>query len=255
MSRKTNPKSFFDFSFINENNKLIFIVYASGILACLFLLPKDILDKNYYSCLTDLFVILGLGSAMYLYFEKKMFFNGHLLATVTTAVGISFASVFEGLSSGTFIFFMPLMFAIPFVISRHKDYQKLVFVFYPITAFFFFLTLTISPQYPYLQEITVEEAAYNTILNSFISFFLIMVCSIVFLLAEKKYIDAIQKRKRIAIEERDARTTILSNLGHELRTQINSINGTTQLILEESSSLGMDSYNNFINYTENPEIL
>ncbi len=237
-------------SAINRSNRLIFTIYSSGIFACLLLLPKDILDGNYYSCLSDIFVIIGLLVALHIYIERKMFFYGNLLAVGTTCVGILIATYVEGIRSGTFIFFMPLMFAIPFVISRHRNYKELVYIFYPTTAFFFILALIISPEYSTVQDIPIEKAYSAMILNASLSFFLIIVCSITFLLVEKKYIDALIRRKKIAVEERNARTRVLSNLGHELRTQINSINGTTQLILEEASSSESNGKNGFFKYTK-----
>ncbi len=241
---------FFRFSSINDDNKLIFVIYSSSMLAGILLLIKNIISENYYSGFADTIEVIGFLVAIHLFFERKLFFYAHLIAALVTCIAILITSYFEGLKTGAFILYTPIIFVIPFIISRHENYKKLIYIFYSILAFFFILTIVISPEHSNNQIIADEEAHDSILLYASVSFFLIMICSVVFLLVEKKYINALEERKAIAIEERNSRTRILSNLGHELRTQINSINGTIQLISEELPKISIHNSNNLIEYNK-----
>jgi len=249
MPLNTNFKfRFFRFSSVTDDNKLIFVIYSSAMLVGIVLLIKNVISENYYSSFADLIEIIGFLIAIHLFFERKFFFGAHLVASFVTCIAILITSYFEGLKTGAFILYTPIIFVIPFIISRHKDYKKLIYISYSILAFFFIMALVISPEYSNNQIITDQEAHDSILLYASVSFFLIMICSIAFLLVEKKYIEALKERKTIAIEERDSRTRILSNLGHELRTQINGINSATQLISEEFSKI--DNSTSLIKYTQ-----
>nr|WP_321227167.1 ATP-binding protein [uncultured Psychroserpens sp.] len=64
---------------------------------------------------------------------------------------------------------------------------------------------------------------------------------------------ALIKAKINAVKQKDTKTRVLSNLGHELRTQLSSIHGITQLLLVQNKN-ELLSNNTFSQYTETLEV-
>ncbi|GAA4232410.1 hypothetical protein GCM10022291_07180 [Postechiella marina] len=141
-------------------------------------------------------------------------------------------SYLEGLMSGYYWFQLGLIFSLPYVIPRGMHFKKHITILYTSTILCLVLSFIISPMYSeFYAELSKEDIHYRFILNSSINFLLIMVFSLQALSHSKFFIKKISIDKQLAENEKERRTRVLSNLGHELRTQINSINGVTQLIL------------------------
>ena len=184
------------------------------------------------SVITTLIPLLGFLISAYVFIVKRNYLAGAYIVYILLGTGIIVISYLEGLMSGYYWFLLTLIFALPYVIRREIYFKKHTNILYSLTFLFLFISFAISPMYSeHYNELTREQVHYRFILNSILSFLLIMIFSLQALSHNKYIIKKIFTDKEFAENEKDRRTRVLSNLGHELRTQINSINGITQLIL------------------------
>ncbi|MBU2951048.1 response regulator [Tamlana agarivorans] len=149
------------------------------------------------------------------------------------ALGLTYL---EGIMSGYYWFLFGLLFSLPYVIRREVYFKRHTNTLYSIMLGLLIVTFLISPMYSeYYEDLTREQVHNRFMLNSVVNFGVMMLFSLQALKYNNSIIKKISFDKENAESEKDRRTQVLSNLGHELRTQINSINGVTQLILGDNS--------------------
>ncbi|WP_147676892.1 hybrid sensor histidine kinase/response regulator [Algibacter pacificus] len=179
-----------------------------------------------------LFSLLGFLVSVYLFLIKRSYIFGPYIVFTCLGSATVAMSYLEGLMSGYYWFQLGFLFSLPYVIRRETYFNKQTNILYFLIILFLLISFIISPMYSnYYEELNKEQVHYRFILNSSINFVLIMMFSLQALSHNKLVINKIYNDKEFAENEKERRTRVLSNLGHELRTQINSINGVTQLIL------------------------
>ncbi|ALJ04278.1 hypothetical protein APS56_03590 [Pseudalgibacter alginicilyticus] len=212
--------------------KLAIRVYIFATLANFYYTVISFYHGFTTSAVITIFPLIGFLLSVYVFIVKRNYLAGPYFVYITLGIATLGLSYLEGIMSGYYWFQLGLIFSLPYVIRREVYFQKHTNILYTITIIFLVISFLISPMYSeYYKELTREQIHYRFILNSSINFLLIMVFSLQALSHNKFFIKKINADKEIAENEKDRRTKVLSNLGHELRTQINSINGVTQLIL------------------------
>ncbi|WP_158849613.1 ATP-binding protein [Algibacter sp. L1A34] len=209
------------------------------------------------SGILTLFPFVGFAVSVYLFIVKRNYLVGPYIVYILLGIATLGLSYLEGLMSGYYWFQLALIFSLPYVIRREIYFQKHTNILYFIVIIFLITSFLISPMYSeYYKELTKEDIHYRFILNSLVNFVLIMVFSLQALSRSKYFIKKIYSDKEFAETEKDRRTKVLSNLGHELRTQINSINGVTQLILgREIDEVPNKKYFEILDYCNNNMLL
>lgn len=185
------------------------------------------------SYLLILIPLLGFLVSVYAFVIKCNYIIGTYIVFLSLGIATLGLTYLEGIMAGYYWFQLGLIFSLPYVIRREVYFKKHTNTLYAIILVFLVLTFMVSPMYSdYYTELTREHIHYRFILNSAVNFGIMMVFSLQALNYNKSVINKISFDKANAESEKDRRTQVLSNLGHELRTQINSINGVTQLILD-----------------------
>jgi signal transduction histidine kinase len=128
-----------------------------------------------------------------------------------------------------------LLGTIPFVNKRDKFFLRNGIVLALIILIFSFLSIVLSPQYN-IENLKTDSANHKLLTNSILSFALFITFAFIIVIVSSKVILALIKAKKNAEIQKDTKTRVLSNLGHELRTQLSSVHGITQLILEQNNS-------------------
>ncbi|MCX7546975.1 ATP-binding protein [Xanthomarina sp. F1114] len=145
-----------------------------------------------------------------------------------------------------------LLCTIPFIIRRNRNYLINGVVLALITFVFTTLSLILSPQYN-IKNLLTEAANDKLLSNSLITFILFLAFAFIMIAAFNNVITALIKAKINANKQKDTKTRVLSNLGHELRTQLSSIHGITQLLLVQNEK-GSMSKQTFSDYTDTLEL-
>lgn len=209
------------------------------------------------SALITLFPLSGFIISAYLFVFKRNYLAGPYIVYILLCIATFCVSYLEGLLSGYYWFQLGLIFSLPYVIRREVYFQKHTNILYSLVIVFLVATFIVSPMYSdYYENLTKEDVHFRFILNSSVNFILIMVFSLQALSRSKYFIKKISSDKELAEHEKDRRTQVLSNLGHELRTQINSINGVTQLILgNETAEVDNKKYFEILDHCNNNMLL
>ncbi len=173
--------------------------------------------------------------------------------------------VLEGLQSGSYLYFIALIFAIPYLIDNNKKYNKEVIFYCALTTLLFALCIFLSPQKSSLQLISDADLDIMFKTNSLSTVVLCAVFAYLSIQFERKYATALIGEKTKAEEAMKARTQFLSHMGHELRTPLNGIIGATNLlgkktilqeqqeeftILKYCSTHMLDLINNILDYNK-----
>ncbi|MBP0902332.1 hybrid sensor histidine kinase/response regulator [Mariniflexile gromovii] len=215
--------------------KLAMLIYLSAILTNIFYVISSYNNNLIASAIITLFPLVGFCISVYVLLVRRNYLAGPYIVYIVLGISTVCLSYLEGLMSGYYWYQLGLIFVLPYVIRHEVYFQKHTNILYSMVFLFIVTSVLISPMYSvYYEHLTHEQTHFKFILNSLVCFVLTMIFSMQALTHNKSYIKRIYNDKKQAVSEKDRRTKVLSNLGHELRTQINSINGVTQLILGDT---------------------
>ncbi|MCE3281425.1 MAG: response regulator [Chitinophagaceae bacterium] len=154
----------------------------------------------------------------------------------------------EGLKSGGYLFFIPLLTVLPYLIDNHERYLEELSAYLAVTIACFCACIFYAPEMSGWQNIT-EDIYARMFLNNSLSVILISASfAILGLFMERKYVQTIILQKQKTEEAAQARSRFLSNMGHELRTPLNGIIGVSNLLEKEASLPHQEEYLNILKY-------
>jgi signal transduction histidine kinase/CheY-like chemotaxis protein len=221
-----------------------------GVVITGLLVPVHIFDGHYLSAIITSIFCLFLGVIWLMH--KKGFTR---YTTVTSIIGINFfLCVFnftEGLKMGDYLFFFPMLFALPFLVRNKKQYTKEVFLYFIFTAICFCVSISFSPSVSPWQKITDEQYEGIFYINSICAVFLSAVFAYLGIYFERKYAAVLLDQKNRTEEAMKARSQFLSQMGHELRTPLNGIIGASNLLTKENTLPEQGEYLNILKYCSN----
>lgn len=225
---------------VSESKHKRFVKNSFAVYVTLILFTGSIAVYNYHEGLTQsvyacFFAITGYFVSMYFLILKRLYALGTFIVYFSLGIGSCVTSYLEGLMSGNIWFQLCLLYAIPFMIRQGSKYGFRTKMLYALVLSLLFITIVISPIFSdYYPQMTKEDTNLKLFISSISSFIVILIFSYLAVRTGKVYVQKIYQEKERAEKEKEVRTRVLSNLGHELRTQINSINGISQLILDEN---------------------
>ncbi len=154
----------------------------------------------------------------------------------------------EGLHSGSYLFFIPLLTVLPYLIDNHERYLEELSAYLALTIACFCACIFYSPEVSEWQNIS-EEIYARMFLNNSLSVILMSAAyAIIGLFMERRYVETIIRQKKKTEEAAQARSRFLSNMGHELRTPLNGIIGVSNLLEKEQSLPHQEEYLNILKY-------
>jgi signal transduction histidine kinase len=166
--------------------------------------------------------------------------RGHLLFTkIASIVYLNFhfilISLAEGTKTGGYLYYCPLLFAIPFIVDNSKEYKREVALYFILTLLSFIFTISVAGETSSWQKIppAIQNKMFYSNLFSVISLCACFAYLSIFL--ERQYVRAILLQVRKTEEAMDAKSRFLSCMGHELRTPLNGIIGATNLLKKQYS--------------------
>jgi signal transduction histidine kinase len=211
-----------------------------------------------------------LGFCVYLFFILFLHKRGYteytkLLSLLGFNVFILALVVLEGLKSGSYLYFIALIFAIPYLIDNNRKYNRDVIFYCALTTFLFSMCIFLGPKTSSLQLISDADFDMMFKTNSLSTVVLCAVFAYLSIHFERRYATALMEEKAKAENAMKARSQFLSHMGHELRTPLNGIIGATNLldkktilqeqqeeftILKYCSTHMLDLINNILDYNK-----
>jgi signal transduction histidine kinase/CheY-like chemotaxis protein len=210
--------------------RLLFHQNVSAIVLvsfCLFLSIILILNKLGYTKYIQLISIIGI--------------NLYLIAFNYT----------DGLQMGAYLYFFPMLFAIPFLVNNHEKYHKQVISYFSLVIVCITITYIICQSASPFQNIDASTYA--------MSFNISLVCAVLLSAAfsyfnihfERKFARALIEEKNKTIDAMNTRSHFLSHMGHELRTPLNGIVGATNLLNKGKTLPEQDEFLNILKHCSN----
>lgn len=221
-----------------------------GVFITALLVPVHIFDGHYLSA-----IITGVFCAFLavIWLMHKQGFTKY--TTVSSIIGINvFLCIFnftEGLKMGDYLFFFPMLFALPFLVRNKKEYTKEVFLYFVFTSVCFCVSISFSPEKSPWQNITDSQYESIFYLNSICAVFLSAVFAYLGIYFERKYAAVLLEQKHRTEEAMKARSQFLSQMGHELRTPLNGIIGASNLLTKQNTLPEQGEYLNILKYCSN----
>ena len=211
-----------------------------------------------------------LGFCVYLFFILFLHKRGYteytkLLSLLGFNLFILALVVLEGLKSGSYLYFIALIFAVPYLIDNNRRYNRDVVFHCALTTLLFSLCIFFGAQESGLQFISGADFDMMFKTNSLSTVVLCAVFAYLSIHFERRYATALMEEKAKAENAMKARSQFLSHMGHELRTPLNGIIGATNLlnkktilqeqqeefiILKYCSTHMLDLINNILDYNK-----
>lgn len=154
----------------------------------------------------------------------------------------------EGLKTASTLYFLPLLFAIPFLIDNSRAYKRQLAFYFGITLIAFSICVLFCPDISAWQPISEAVFRQMFITNCICAFVLCAIFASLSIFLERRYAYALLNQINKTEEAMEARTRFLSSMGHELRTPLNGIIGATNLLRrgeclpEQNEYLGILKY-------------
>ncbi|WP_448702714.1 hybrid sensor histidine kinase/response regulator [Mucilaginibacter sp. AW1-3] len=159
-----------------------------------------------------------------------------------------FISFTVGHKAGGFLYFFPLVFALPMLINNHKKQLLEILLFLALTGICCYVSIFWGKESSTLEHIS--DATYDILFH--VNFALSVLLSGVFAFAsvrfERRYVMAIVAEKEKVEEAMQARTRFLSTMGHELRTPLNGIIGVSGLLQKDTMLPEQKEYFDVLKY-------
>jgi len=171
-----------------------------------------------------------------LYMNRK----GYLLFTKIASicflnVHFTFLSLAEGTNSGVYLYYCPVLFAIPFIVDNNKEYIREIALYFFVTISSFLFTMGFCSETSTWQYISPKVQTRMFFSNLFTVVSLCGCFSYLVIYLERQYVRAILLQVKKTEEAMEARSQFLSSMGHELRTPLNGIIGATNLLQKGKS--------------------
>ncbi|MDB5246361.1 MAG: response regulator [Segetibacter sp.] len=154
----------------------------------------------------------------------------------------------EGLAAGGYLYFIPILFALPLLTESNKPYKKELIFYFIVDCSAFCCCILFCPEKSSWQHISDETYKSMFHLNTTGTLTVAIIFVYFSFYFEKKYAAALFDQIAKAENAMHTRTAFLSNMGHELRTPLNGISGIIGLLKKEELTPGQQEYLNLLKY-------
>ncbi len=151
----------------------------------------------------------------------------------------------EGLQSEQYLYFFPLLIAVPLLVDLKQAKYRKSFIFVSLIIFSFLVCILIGRDIRPMEDFSTSQITRLALANRIIAISSTIVFAALYTFFEKKYIEELVEQSNSVI---NAKTQFLATMGHELRTPLNGIIGVVNLIKDESDRAKQEEYIQIIQY-------
>jgi len=227
-----------------EISKRTYQLGLTAILVGLLICVYEYNIKLYISSLLVGLFCLAIGSLLYLNY-KEVLNNIKLPIVLMVSAFLIASAVIEGEGTGQYLYFFPLLVAVPIIVDNSKAYNREVFTYFTITLSAATLCVITGHNIVPYQVITETTQLHLLYTNVFSALTLTTCFAFVNIYFERKYLQDLIQQKNLAIS---TRTKFLSVMGHELRTPLNGIIGAINILKHERSLPEQQEYIDILKY-------
>ncbi|SDT22979.1 Signal transduction histidine kinase [Mucilaginibacter mallensis] len=155
------------------------------------------------------------------------------------------ATLFEGLDTDQYLYFFPILIAVPIIVNLKRTRYRESGIYIAIILFSFCVTIVAGRYINHLEHLTAAQISKLVLFNRIVAISSTILFAIAYTFFEEKYIrELMEQSKRVV----DSRTRFLATMGHELRTPLNGIIGVINLLKQEHSIAQQDEYIQVLKY-------
>jgi signal transduction histidine kinase/CheY-like chemotaxis protein len=155
------------------------------------------------------------------------------------------SAALEGLQSEQFLYFFPILIAVPIIVDLKQTKYRESFIYISIIIVSSGICILIGRTVTPLQDFTQDQINKLALVNRIIAIFSTIIFAIAYIFFEKKYINELMEQSKRVI---DTRTQFLATMGHELRTPLNGIIGVIDLLKQEHTASQHEEYIQVLKY-------
>jgi signal transduction histidine kinase/CheY-like chemotaxis protein len=155
------------------------------------------------------------------------------------------AAALEGLQSEQFLYFFPVLIAVPIMVDLKRTKYRQSFIYIFIILVSAGICTLIGRHVTPLADFTADQINKLALVNRIVAISSTIVFAVAYIFFEKKYIDELMEQSQRVI---DTRTQFLATMGHELRTPLNGIIGVINLLKQEHTPSQHDEYIQVLKY-------
>lgn len=177
--------------------------------------------------------------------NKNIIKNTKLPLVSFASVALIFFAANEGFGTGQYLYYFPLIVAIPVIVDNQKTYFKKVVLYFSISGVCFFACIMVGILHHPWEQISELNRSRVFFINAVSSLLATISFAYINISLERKYLKSLIDQKNQTI---DSRTQFLSTMGHELRTPLNGIIGAINLLKRTDSMPEQQEYFNILKY-------
>lgn len=221
--------------------------YQLGIAALLTGVGLSIYD-SYLGLYVSSFLVACFCFAMMIVMLLK--YNGDIpnltifIITIVSGLLVAMALI-EGLDSEEYLYFFPMLVAIPIIVDLKQTQYLESFIYISIIIFSFLACILIGHSMRPMENFTLSQIVRLSFVNRIIAISSTIIFAVAYIFFEKKYIKELMMQNNRVI---DSRTQFLATMGHELRTPLNGIIGVINLLKHEENGKQRDEYYQVLKY-------
>ena len=154
-----------------------------------------------------------------------------------------FLACLEGLQSEEYLFFFPVLIAVPLVVDLKQARMRKSATFIGIIILAFIFCIVIGAYVKPMEDFTTKQISRAALINRFTALGSTILLAALYTFFEKRYLDELMAQSRRVI---DSKTQFLATMGHELRTPLNGIVGVINLMKNETAPSKKQEYTRII---------
>lgn len=233
------------YSALDQTDKNTYLVYMFSIVVSLFVFTFNYFLDFKLSQIAAILMATCLIIGTHFYFNLKQPFTANLIIIITLNSICLLLSLKQSIITSYFVYCFTIIAGIPFLSKRNRNYFKNTVILCSITILFAIVCILLSPLYIGTDVFTITKIHVKLVSNSIAGLLILLSFCFALVRITSSVVKALIQSKQDAEQEKDTKTRVLSNLGHELRTQINSVNSITQLILEQEQLVSKDKLSQY----------
>ncbi|WPU95437.1 ATP-binding protein [Mucilaginibacter sabulilitoris] len=155
------------------------------------------------------------------------------------------SAAIEGLQSEQFLYFFPMLTAVPIIVDLKQTKYRESFIYISIIIISAGICTLIGVYVTPLQDFSPDQIGKLALVNRVVAIFSTIVFAVAYIFFEKKYINELMEQSQRVI---DTRTQFLATMGHELRTPLNGIIGVINLLKQDHTPSQHEEYIQVLKY-------